>query len=86
MSKKHPDPHETWKKLRYEAQVEAVARAICKALGSDPDAREPGDVPQCDGRGYGNEKPSEYREPWHWFWRNYTAAARAAIKAATTTG
>lgn len=62
-------------------QVEAVARAICRSLGHDPNAKEPGDFPKCDGRGYPGDRPDEYKEPWHWFWRHYTDHARAAIRA-----
>lgn len=72
------------KKTFTPAQIEAAARAICKASGHDPDSKEPGDRPRCDGRGYGHEARGEYREPWHWFWRHFTTHARAALKAAAT--
>lgn len=63
-----------------QSLTEQVARKLCLMAGSDPDAKEPGDRPRCDGRGYGKEKSGEYREPWHWHWRDWTREARAVIR------
>lgn len=60
--------------------TEQVARKLCEMRGYDPDAKEPGDLPRCDGRGYGNEKPGAYKEPWHWMWRTFTSEASAVIR------
>lgn len=62
------------------SMTEKVARELCEINGCDPDGKEPGDYPHCDGRGYGTEQPGDYLEPWHWNWREYIEDARRLIR------
>lgn len=57
-----------------KALIEAMARALCVSAGKDPDRLEPGDGLGIDGY---NRKG----DPCHFFWKEYTNEATAALAA-----
>lgn len=57
-----------------DALIEAMAMALCVSAGKDPDRLEPGDGLGIDGY---NRKG----DPCHFFWKEYTTEATAALAA-----
>lgn len=66
------------------ASVEAVARAICKGKGLNPDSQHQGAASDGTVDGHWSMKTEHFGQPydnrWHYGWRNQASAAEAVIE------